>query len=149
MTIYNPENSNPELRDIIDRHREWLLIHSNGQAFPVLSTEIELVKREDKLLIGLPDDTGYWFWKIIGLEPGEGEIHLDLEANLGRKREKVRLVERAAAKELGEAVELARLEKANELARLIAKSYPGNKDRPRCAEQGKRAFGAYYRDAAA
>jgi len=122
-----PENSHSELRDIIDRHREWLLIHSNGQAFPVLSTEIELVKRQDRLLIGLPDDTGYWFWKINDVAPGDGEIHLDLEANLGRKREKVRLVERAAAKELGEAVELARLEKANDLARLIAENSPATK----------------------
>lgn len=123
----DPDNSHDELRDIIDRHREWLLIHSNGQAFPVLSTEIELVKRGDKILIGLPDDTGYWFWRINDAAPAEGEIHLDLEANLGRKREKVRLVERAAARELGEAVELARLEKANELARLIAENSPGTR----------------------
>jgi hypothetical protein len=153
--FHNPEISYEELPDLIRAHREWLLIHSNGQAFPILSTEIELIKRQDKMLIGLPDDTGYWFWKIIDVSPGEGEICLDLEANLGKKREKVRLVERAAAKELGEAVELARLEKANELARLIAKSHQGakigrvalNKENGRSAHiiatlplEGKKAF---------
>lgn len=123
----SPDISYPELPDLIAANREWLLIRSSGQAFPVLNTEIELIKREDKLLIGFPDDTGYWFWRILGVSCEEDGIHLALAANLGQKREKVRLVERAAAKELGDAVELARLEKANQLARLIAESYPGTK----------------------
>lgn len=125
--FHNPEISYEELRALIDHHREWLVIRKNGRTFPVLNSEIEIVNRENNVLIGLPDDAGYWFWRVLDFSPGENEIHLDLEANFGKKREKIRLVSRAAAGELGEAVELARLEKANELARLIAESIPGTK----------------------
>lgn len=127
MRNQESEISHEELRGIIDAAREWLLVHPSGRTFPVLNSEIEIVKRESTILIGLPDETGFWFWRILAFSPGENEIHLDLEANFGKKREKIRLVRRAAARELGEAVELARLEKANELARLIVESYPGTK----------------------
>lgn len=121
------EDSQTDLQTLIDRHREWLLIHSNGQTFPVLNDEFDLEERPDKLVLGFPDDSGFGYWRVVNFADNEGGILIDLTANLSKKRERIRLVSRAAARELGEAVELARLEKANGLARLIAENYPRTK----------------------
>jgi hypothetical protein len=118
---------NHDLRSLIDAHREWLIIYFSGRSFPVLNSEIEIGIRPDRIIFGYPDETGYKFWRVVDVSPEENGIHLDLTSDFGQTREKLRLVPRTAAKELGEAVELARLEKANQLARLIAESRPGTK----------------------
>lgn len=125
--MVNPDTSHTELRDLIEAHREWLIIRANGQTFPVLDTEIDIEYKHGKLLFGCPDESGFRYWRVNNFRAEEDGLHLDLAAGFGKKREKIRLVSRAAARELGEAVELARLEKANELARLIAETYPGTK----------------------
>lgn len=120
-------DSQSDLQTLIDRHREWLLIHSNGRSFPVLNDEFDIEYKQDRLLFGFPDDEGFQYWRVVKFTDNEGEIMIDLTSKLSKKREKIRLVSRAAARELGEAVELARLEKANGLARLIAENYPRTK----------------------
>jgi hypothetical protein len=115
------------LRDLIDAHREWLLVYSNGRSFPLLNNEIDIETKPDRLIFGCPDENGFRYWRIIDFECEDDGIHINVVSDFGKTREKLRLVSRAAVKELGEAVELARLAKANQLARLIAENYPGTK----------------------
>jgi len=125
--MVNPDSSHPDLRGLIDAHREWLLIYSNGRSFSLLSTEIDIETKPDRVIFGCPDENGFRYWRIVEFSPEEDGIHIEVIADFGKTREKLRLVSRAAARELGEAVELARLEKANQLARLIAENHPGTK----------------------
>ncbi|MGI9054952.1 MAG: hypothetical protein ACR2F2_04030, partial [Pyrinomonadaceae bacterium] len=118
------ENLKDELQKRLNGQNEWLLIGSSGRSFPVQSSEIELEFSNNKLLFGFLDDKGFQFWRVADCEFKDGEIVLKLSRNLGREIEKIRLVPRVSAKELGEATELARLEKANRIAALIKEDYP-------------------------
>jgi len=118
------ENLKDELQTRLNGQNEWLLIGSSGRSFPVQSSEIELEFSNNKLLFGFLDDKGFQFWRVADCEFKGGEIVLKLSRNLGREIEKFRLVPRVSAKELGEATELARLEKANRIAALIKEDYP-------------------------
>lgn len=123
--MVDPASSRTEIEELLYATREWLLVYSGGRSFPVLDDEIELVERGDRLIIGLPGDAGYKYWRIEEFE--EGERELVFKVSSGDTTDKVRLIERAAAAELADAVEMARLEKANGIAQLIPRSYPGSK----------------------
>jgi hypothetical protein len=125
--MVNSASSPTNIRDLIDAHREWLLIYSNGRSFPLLNTEIDIESKPDRVIFGCPDEKGFRYWRIAALSAEDNGLHLRVISDFGKAREKLRLVPRAAAKDLGEAVELARLEKANKLARLISENYPGTK----------------------
>ncbi len=81
--------------------------------------EIELAEKADRILISFLSGEGFKTWRIEEFEQVKNEIQLNLTRNFGKETEKVRFVPRISAKELGEAVELARLEKANELGNLL------------------------------
>jgi hypothetical protein len=108
-----------ELQARLEEQNEWLLIHSSGESFALQNSEIELEISQNKLLFGFLDDRGFQMWRVADCRDKNGEIHLNLTRNFGRENEKIRLVPRASSRELGEEVELARLEKANETARII------------------------------
>ena len=131
-----------ELQEKIDSHFEWLLVRENGKTFPLRKTEIELTPAETRLLFGVVDDSGFRVSRILSHESDGNEISLKLGLQFGREQETVRLIPRTPARELSRAVELARLEKANETARIIAENLPGttirrvalNKDNGRIAQ---------------
>jgi hypothetical protein len=75
-------------------------------------------------------DDGFQTWRIIDCVLETDEIQLRLSRNFGRETEKLRLVARLSAKDLSENVELARLEKANQIAALITENFPENETRP-------------------
>nr|MDQ3043260.1 hypothetical protein [Acidobacteriota bacterium] len=116
-----------EIIESLDSGNEWLVIHSSGNAFALLRDEIELTFERGKILFGFIDDKGFQIWRVAGYKIEREKLTLDLTRNFGRERERIRLVPRVSAGELSAAVELARLEKANQIAQLIIADNPQSK----------------------
>lgn len=121
------ENINDQIQNRLDAQTEWLLIRASGKSFALRNAEIELESSGDKLLFGFFDENGFQTWRVVDCELGTDEIQLRLSRNFNRETEKIRLVARVSAKNLTENLELARLEKANEIAAIIKETYPQTK----------------------
>lgn len=113
------ENSLKQIKSFLENHNEWLLINSSGKSFALRKNEIEISLEHNKIIFGFLDEKGFQIWRVAGYKIENEEITLDLTGNFQRVREKIRLVPRASANELSEAVELARLEKVNQIAGLL------------------------------
>jgi hypothetical protein len=116
-----------ELRELISTYPEWLLIRGSGRSFPLFASEIELTEDNGRTLVGFLDDGGFHSWRLNQFKFENGAIEFDVAGAFGQKREVIRLIPRESAAALAAAVELARLQKANEFARLIETSIPGTK----------------------
>jgi len=116
-----------ELRKIVASHHEWLLVRDTGKTFPLEKHEIEIAEDGEKKHFGFLDDKGFHSWRLNGFIHEGNEIAIDVAGAFARKREVLRLVPRVAASELAAEIELARLEKANEIAKMIADNFPGIK----------------------
>jgi hypothetical protein len=125
--MQTPEILQNELQALLAAHHEWLLIDAAGKSFALQKPEIELAVERGRLLLGFLDDRGFQTWRVTGLQTKSDEIRLQLTRNFEKEQAKIRLVPRASAKVLGESVELARLEKANEIAGFIARQFPQTK----------------------
>ena len=119
ITEMNLEDTFAEIRDLLKLHNEWLLIHSSGKTFALQKDEIELNLERHKILFSFLDEKGFQTWRIVEFKQKKDEMLLELTRNFEKECEKIRLVPRISAKELDESVELARLEKANKIARLL------------------------------
>jgi hypothetical protein len=108
-----------ELRDLIAAYPEWLLIRGSGRSFSMLANEIEFDASNGRSMIGFLDEGGFHSWRLNGFKFAEGAIELDVAGPFAKNRESMRLVPRESASVLTAAVELARLEKTNEAAKLI------------------------------
>ncbi|MBA4123452.1 MAG: hypothetical protein H0X72_13445 [Acidobacteria bacterium] len=106
---------------------EWLIIGASGKSFPLQRGEIEFTFEREKIIFGFLSDAGFQIWRVVDCQIEPKKITLDLTRNFERELEKIRLVPRISASELSEAVELARLEKANQIARLIVAETRGTK----------------------
>ena len=73
------------------------------------------------------DDKGFRSVRIEEFSSESGEINLVVKASFARETETIRLVPRVSVAELSENVELARLQKANEIAALIGNFDPESK----------------------
>ena len=116
-----------EIREHLNRHHEWLLVRETGKTFPLDRTEIEIDIKNNKAFFGFLDDKGFHSWRLNEALLSDDEISLDVAGAFGRKRETIKLIQRVAAAELTAEIEIARLEKANEIAALIEASYHGAK----------------------
>jgi hypothetical protein len=116
-----------ELLELVAAYPEWLLIRGSGRSFPVLASEIEVQVLHDRTLFGFIDDGGFHSWRLNEFRYNDGAVELDLAGAFAKNREVVRLVPRESASALAAAVELARLEKANEAAKLIESSSAATK----------------------
>ncbi len=116
-----------ELREIIASGHEWLLIRELGLTFPLEKHEIEITNDGEKTFFAFLDDNGYHAWRLNGFAFKGNEIAIDVAGAFGKKREAMRLVPRASAALLTAEIELARIERANEIANLIAENFPGVK----------------------
>jgi len=123
----NDENAFSEIIESLASGNEWLLIHSSGNAFALKRDEIEITFERGRIILGFLDEKGFQIWRVAGRKIEREKLTLDLTRNFGREREKINLVPRLSAKESGAAVELARLEKANQLAGLIVTENPKSK----------------------
>jgi len=123
----NDENVFSEINALLAAGSEWLLVHSSGKAFALKRDEIEIKFERGKIILGFLDEKGFQIWRVAGYKLVQEKLTLDLTRNFGRTREKINFVPRLSAKESGVAVELARLETANQLAALIVAENPQSK----------------------
>lgn len=123
----NLQDDFTKLDALLKTHHEWLIIYSSGKSFSLQAREIEIETKHNKILLGFLDEKGFQTWRIVSFEQKRGEILLALARNFEREREKIRFVPRVPAGELSAAIELARLEKADEIARLIIAERRGAK----------------------
>lgn len=112
------------LCEFINSQQEWLLQSNSGKTFAVDKNEIELEIKHNKLLFSFLDDKGVQTWRIENYEIKNGKLGFDLTRNFAREIGKITLVPRISARELGEAVELARLEKAGKIASIVKENQP-------------------------
>jgi hypothetical protein len=119
------ENAQDKIQNRLDSQIEWLLIRASGKSFALQNTEIEITFEQNKILLGFLGDKGFQTWRVVDYKIESGEILFDLSRNFGREKEKIKLVPRLSAAELNQTIELARLEKANKLARIIAENIRG------------------------
>ncbi len=116
-----------ELREILGGCHEWLLVREFGKTFPLNMDEIEIVEDGGKTHFGFLDDKGFHSWRLNGFTHNNGDIAIDVAGSFAKNRETMRLVPRIRASELAAEIELARLQKANEIAALITDNFPGSK----------------------
>jgi hypothetical protein len=123
----NLENALAEVTQTLAGHNEWLLVHKSGQSFPLQTAEIELSIERERIILGFLDEKGFQVWRVTDYRIEPKNLTLDVTRNFGRDNERIRFVPRASAAELSQAVKLARLEKANRIAALIAAENPQTK----------------------
>ncbi len=116
-----------KLKTLINSHNEWLLVHQWGKTFALRSSEIEIEQTKNKTLFSFLDEKGFQTWRIIEAEINDEKISLKLSKNFAKEEIKLELIPRAKAEILGEAVELARLERANKIANLIVSEIENTK----------------------
>jgi hypothetical protein len=115
----NLENALTEITQILDSKNEWLLNRSSGESFALLRSEIEISLERSKIIFAFLGEKGFQIWRVANFKIENGKVTLDLKRNFEKEQEKIRLVPRVSANELSETIELARLEKANDFARLL------------------------------
>jgi hypothetical protein len=114
-----------ELRELVARRHEWLLVRELGKTFPLEKHEIEIAADGERTHFGFLDDKGFHTWRLIGFEfDAAGEITIDVAGSFAKGRETMRLVPRIAASELTAELEMARLKKANEAAQVLVETFP-------------------------
>ena len=111
------------LTDLLATHFEWLAVYSEGRTFPLRLDEIEVDESPAKTFIGMHGENGFRTWRVHNVGSEDGELSLTLSRNLGIERQTVRLIPRTPAAELAGEVELARLVRANEIAKLIEANF--------------------------
>ncbi|HSK73664.1 MAG TPA: hypothetical protein VK892_18345 [Pyrinomonadaceae bacterium] len=117
------ETAFSEITKFLYSHQEWLAVFSSGKTFSLQKAEIEITFEQNKILFGFLDEKGFQIWRVTDFKFENEKITLNLTRNFEKETEKINLVPRVSARELGEAVELARLEKANKIARLLAQEF--------------------------
>jgi len=115
------------LQILIESHKEWLLSYQSGETFSLQNHEIEFEIEPEKTLLSFLENKGFQTWRLIDFEIEEEVAQLILTRNFGTEEAKFKLVPRAKAEELSEAVELARLERANKIAAFLASEIDGSK----------------------
>lgn len=115
------------LTTLIAAHFEWLAVRDSGRTLPLRNDEIEIVDDGRKTLFGFVEEKGFLMRRVVSCRVDGDELYLELSGKFGSEGESLRLVPRTSAAELSANIELARLEKANEAARIIIESFPGFK----------------------
>jgi hypothetical protein len=114
-----------ELQQLLSAREEWLLVRGTGRTFPLLRHEIDVAENGERTHFGFLDEKGFHSWRLNDFVcDSAGEITIDVAGAFAQKQETMRLVPRVSARELAAEVELARLKKANEIAKLLADNFP-------------------------
>ncbi len=116
-----------QIKNLLESNKEWLLIHSSGKNFALQNDEIELIHKNNKILVSFLDEKGFQTWRVVKFAEKNNEILLDLTRNFEKENEKIRLVPRISAVELSASIELARLEKANQTAAVVTENLQSEK----------------------
>ena len=123
----NTENALVEIGENLDLKEEWLIVHATGKSFALQRSEIEITLERGKIILGLIDEKGFQLWRVRNYKIEKEVLTLDVTRNFQSETDKIKFVPRIASAELSAAVELARIEKANEIARLIISQNPKSK----------------------
>ncbi len=115
------------LSELLATHFEWLAIYSEGRTFPLRADEMEIDESPQKTFIGLHGEKGFRTWRVHEIGREDGEVVLGLSRNLGTERQTVRLIPRTPAAELAHEIHIARLVRANEIAKLVETNFPAFK----------------------
>ena len=116
-----------DLTTLITRHFEWLAVRDSGRTLPLRRDEIEITDDGRKTLFGFTDEKGFSMRRVVSFDVDGDELSMELSGKFGSEIETIRLIPRTSAAELSANIELARLEKANEAARIIIDSFAGYK----------------------
>jgi hypothetical protein len=116
-----------ELNRFLNTHTEILLIDEIGKAFSLKNGEIETQIERDRILISFLDDKGFQTWRVAALSSENSEILLDLSRNFSAETQKIRIVPRVSAEELSAEIEIARIERANQVAHLLVAEFERSK----------------------
>lgn len=125
--MQNPQNIFNETRALLKSRNEWLLTWQSGKAFALQRDEIEFTFERGRLILGFLGEKGFQIWRVTDYQTKNEKIIFEVTRNFGKEKEKIQLVPRILASVLGDAVELARLEKANRIARLIVSEIKSSK----------------------
>ncbi|NNE98674.1 MAG: hypothetical protein HKN25_06605 [Pyrinomonadaceae bacterium] len=115
------------LQNLFERHNEWLMIHRSGETFSLQNHELELEIKPTKTLLSFLENKGYQTWRVADLQIEDEAVSLDLTRNFTTEKTTIRLIPRTKAEELREAVEIVRLERANEIAAVLVSEAQGLK----------------------
>src|SRR5436190_24361095 len=115
------------IAEIISSHLEWLIVRENGRTLPSLSSEIEISNSNGRSTLSFVGEKGITIWRIKKYEVEDSELVISLSSTIRNESETIRLVPRESAAELRANIELARLQKANEIAEIFASSADGAK----------------------
>lgn len=119
MLSMNLETALAEITETLASSNEWLLVHASGKSFALQTPEIEITLEKGKIICGFLDEKGFQMWRVAGCQIENKNLTIDVTRNFGRETDQIKFVPRVSAGELSDAVELARLEKANRIAALI------------------------------
>jgi len=123
----NLENIFNETNALLQSRNEWLLIVQSGKTFALERDEIELTFERGKLILGFLGEKGFQIWRVTDCHKKGEKIIFEVTRNFEKERGKIQLVPRVLASDLGDAVELARLEKSNQIAHLIVSEIKNSK----------------------
>lgn len=123
----NLETALAEITETLASNNEWLLVHASGKSFAFQNAEIEITLERGKIICGLLDEKGFQMWRVADYKIENRNLTLAVTRNFGREHDKIKFVPRISAEELTRSVELARLEKANQIAALIVAENPKSK----------------------
>jgi hypothetical protein len=113
------------LSDRIDCTFEWLAVGENGASFPLRRDEIQIEATGTRVLLSYPGLRGYRTLRVLAIKDDGAELTICVAGEFGRNRETLRLIPREPAAELAANIEFARLERANEIAKIIAETFAG------------------------
>jgi hypothetical protein len=116
-----------DISEILDAHLEWLIVRENGRTLPMLRSEIEIESLNGSSKLGFVDEKGLTVRRIESFGTDGVELVVCLSSKIKNEQEVVRFVPRESAAELRANIELARLQKANEIAEVFAASMPDAK----------------------
>ncbi|MEP7213754.1 MAG: hypothetical protein ABI791_11785 [Acidobacteriota bacterium] len=117
-------NDTSELIELIKANHEWLIVRGGGASFPATTDEIEVTTDRGRPRIAFIADSGFKVFGVRSWTCDGSELEIEIASQFGRDEEIVRLVPRTSAAELTLAVELARTERAGEIARAVAGQFP-------------------------
>jgi hypothetical protein len=123
----NCETALAEITENLASNNEWLIVHASGKSFALQKCEIEITLERGKIILGLMDEKGFQLWRVRNYKIEKDVLTLDVTRNFQSETDKIKFVPRVSSAELSAAVELARIEKANEIARLIIADNPKSK----------------------
>lgn len=115
------------LRAALLAHFEWLAVRENGRTLHLRADEIEITAKNGRTRFGFVGDKGFRSNTVRSFLIEGDRIFIELAAEFGREGERLELVARESAAALSADIELARLQKANEIAESIEESTAGHR----------------------